>query len=388
MGRSQIFSLRDTASCRDLLGNTASVTVRDNWLLTLSIVDSSSVMDPSSSCPDSCCKPHAHCMRPKNQWSVKDFPHHRPQRAGQSQVRDVSKIARANHERRIWEQNPQRKKYWSQTSSPDKSEHEHHYQQIWVCAKGKLQYRRKEESESWPSYTDAVLQLLLENLRKESDDVILSALLMPYDEYKYLLYLAYPWLQEVEKMSESKPQGAPGMCTWSLKGPAFDQPAAICWEAKSIDSPVHESGGRKEIRSLQCKLCIASKNLNCNAWMHCRIGTRPVHGRPRAIVQKNEEARVIDQAHSLGKRKRPEFDLESEDDEGSEQSVTENDDEPVQHLRSGFVDFVRQLQSQITTLEQETDLLKQENAHLVQSVISLRAGNSASEPCGTSRAAS
>ncbi len=83
--------------------------------------------------------------------------------------------------------------------------------------------------------------------------------------------------------------------------------------------------------------------------MRCWIGTRPVRGRPRAIVRKNEEARVIDQAHSLGKRKHPEFDSESEDDEGSEQSVAENDDEPVQHLRSGFVDFVRQLQSRITT---------------------------------------
>ncbi len=28
----------------------------------------------------------------------------------------------------------------------------------------------------------------------------------PYDEYKYLLYLAYPWLQEVEKMSGRKPR--------------------------------------------------------------------------------------------------------------------------------------------------------------------------------------
>ncbi|PBK69581.1 hypothetical protein ARMSODRAFT_168768 [Armillaria solidipes] len=249
--------------------------------------------------------------------------------------------------------------------------------QIWVCAKGRLGYRRKEESESWPSYTDAVLQPLRENLRKESDDVVLSVLSMPYDEYKYLLYLAYPWLQEVEKTSESKPQGAPGMRTWSLKGPAFDQPCRKCeqagirCEAKSIDSPVHEPGGRKEIRGLRCKLCIASKNLNCNAWMRCWIGTRPVRGRPRVIVRQNEEARVIDAAHSLGKRKRPEFDSESEDDEtGSEQSVAKNDDEPVQRLRCGFVDFVRQLQSRITTLEQE-------NAHLVQYVISLRAGNSA-----------
>ncbi len=122
MGRNQIFSLRDTASCRHLLGNTASVTVRDNWPLTPSIVDSSSVMDPSSSCPDSCRKPRACCMRPKNQWSAKKFPRHRPQRAGQSQIRDVNKIAGADGERRIWEQNPQRKKYWSQTSSPDRSE--------------------------------------------------------------------------------------------------------------------------------------------------------------------------------------------------------------------------------------------------------------------------
>ncbi|PBK79590.1 hypothetical protein ARMGADRAFT_1092995 [Armillaria gallica] len=112
--------------------------------------------------------------------------------------------------------------------------------------------------------------------------------------------------------------------------------------------------------------------------MRCWIGTRPVRGRPWAIVRKNEEARVIDTAHNLGKCKRPEFDSEFEDDEtGSKQSVTENDDEQVQRLRSGFVDFVQQLQSWITTLEQETDLLKQENAHLVQSVISLRAGNSA-----------
>ncbi|PBK69585.1 hypothetical protein ARMSODRAFT_1084874 [Armillaria solidipes] len=211
---------------------------------------------------------------------------------------------------------------------------------------------------------------------------------MPYEKYKYLLYLAYPWLQEVEKTSESKRQGAPGMRTWSLKGPAFDQPCRKCeqagirCEAKSIDSPVHEPGGRKEIRGLRCKLCIASKNLNCNAWMRCWIGTRPVRGRPRVIVRQNEEATVIDAANSLGKRKRPEFDSESEDDEtGSEQSVAENDDEPVQRLRCGFVDFVRQLQSRITTLEQEIDLLKQENAHLVQSVISLRAENSASQNC-------
>ncbi|KAK0436678.1 hypothetical protein EV421DRAFT_1907742 [Armillaria borealis] len=209
---------------------------------------------------------------------------------------------------------------------------------------------------------------------------------MPYEKYKYLLYLAYPWLQEVEKTSESKPQGAPDMRTWSLKGLAFDQPCRKCeqagirCEAKSIDSPVHEPGGRKEIRGLRCKLCIASKNLNCNAWMRCWIGTRPVRGRPRVIVRQNEEARVIDAAIGLGKRKRPEFDSESEDDETrSEQSVAENDDELVQRLRSGFVDFVRQLQSRITTLEQETDLLKQENVHLVQSVISLRAGNSASQ---------
>ncbi|KAK0237070.1 hypothetical protein EDD85DRAFT_790761 [Armillaria nabsnona] len=356
----QKISLRDTASCRDLLGNTTSVTVRDNWPLTPSIIDSSSVMNPLSSCPDSCRKPHACCMRPKNQWLAKDFPRHRPQRASQSQVRDVRKIAGADHERHIWEQNPQRKKNWCQTFGPDKSERE----QIWVCAKGRAGYRRKEESESWPSYTNGVLQSLLENLRKESDDVVLSALSMPYDEYKYLLYLAYPWLQEVEKTSESKPLGAPGTRTWSLKGPTFDQPAGIRCEAKSIDSPVHvEPGGHKEIRGLRCKLCIVSKNLNCNAWMRCWIGTRlfvDVHG------------------PSLGKRKRPKFDSESEDDEtGSEQSVAENDDEPVQRLRSGFVDFVRQLQSRITTLEQETDLLKQENAHLMQSVISLRAGNSA-----------
>ncbi len=116
---------------------------------------------------------------------------------------------------------------------PDKSERElriivkftgcvlkHHCQQIWVCAKGRLGYRRKEESESWPGYTDAVLQSLLENLRKESDDVVLSSLSTPYDEYKCLLYLAYPWLQEVETMSESKPQGAPGMWTWSFKRPS------------------------------------------------------------------------------------------------------------------------------------------------------------------------
>ncbi|KAK0436779.1 hypothetical protein EV421DRAFT_1907838 [Armillaria borealis] len=190
---------------------------------------------------------------------------------------------------------------------------------------------------------------------------------MPYEEYKYLLYLAYPWLQEVEKTSESQPQGAPGMRTWSLKGPAFDQPcrkceqASIRCEAKSIDSPVYEPGGRKEIRGLRCKFCIVSKDLNCNAWMRCWIGTRPVRGRPRVIVRQNEKARVIDAAIGLGKRKRPEFDSESEDDETrSEQSVAENDDEP----------------SRITALEQEIDLLKRENAHLVQSVISLRAGNS------------
>ncbi len=112
--------------------------------------------------------------------------------------------------------------------------------------------------------------------------------------------------------------------------------------------------------------------------MRCWIGTRHVRGRPRVNVRQNEDARAIDAGNSLGKRKRPVFDSESEDDEtGSEQSVAENDGEPVQRLRSGFVDFVRQLQSRITTLEQETDLLKQENAHLVQSVISLRAGNSA-----------
>ncbi|PBK79591.1 hypothetical protein ARMGADRAFT_119456 [Armillaria gallica] len=185
------------------------VTVQDNWPLTPSIVDSSSVMDPSSSCPGSCRKPHACCTRPKNQWSAKDFPHHRPQRAGQSQVRDVNRIAGADRERHVWEQNPQPKKYWSQTSGPDKSERE----QICVCAKGRLGYRRKEESESWPSYTDAVLLSLLENLRRESDDVVLSSLSMPYDEYKYLLYLAYPWLHEVEKTLESKPQGAPGVRT-------------------------------------------------------------------------------------------------------------------------------------------------------------------------------
>ncbi|KAK0189549.1 hypothetical protein F5146DRAFT_1138947 [Armillaria mellea] len=206
---------------------------------------------------------------------------------------------------------------------------------------------------------------------------------MPYEEYKHLLYLAYSWLRGVEKASESKPQGAPGMRTWSLRGPAFDIPCRKCeqagidCEAKSIDSPVHEPGGRKEIRGLRCKLCIASKDLYCNAWMRCWIGTRPVRGRPRVIVPQNEEAEVIDVVNGLGKRKRPEYDSESEDNETqSEQSVAENDDEPVQRLRSGFVDFVRQLQSRITALEQETDLLKQENAHLVQSVNSLRARNS------------
>ncbi|KAK0436683.1 hypothetical protein EV421DRAFT_1102801 [Armillaria borealis] len=342
------------------MGHTASVTDQDNKPLTIqetpSTIDRSSTTDSLSSRLDS---------------------YRQPQRTSQSQLRDDSRKVEADVER---EQNPQRKKYWSQTSGPDKSERE----QIWVCAKGRLGYRRKEESESWPSYTDAVLQPLQENLRKESDDVVLSVLSMPYDEYKYLLYLAYPWLQEVEKTSESKSQGAPGMRTWSLKGPAFDLPcrkceqASIRCEAKSIDSPVYEPGGRKEIRSLRCKLCIASKNLNCNAWMRCWIGTRPVHGRPRVIVRQNEEARVIDAANILGKRKRPEFDSESEDDETrSERSVAENDDEPVQRLRSGFVDFVRQLQSRITALGQEIDLLKQENAHLVQSVISLRAGNSA-----------
>ncbi len=87
-----------------------------------------------------------------------------------------------------------------------------------------------------------------------------------------------------------------------------------------------------------------SKNLNCNSWMSCRIGTRPVRGRPRVIVRQNEEARVIDAGNSLGKRKCPEFDSESDDEKTrSEQSVAENDDEPVQRLRSGFVDFVRQL---------------------------------------------
>ncbi|KAK0447824.1 uncharacterized protein EV420DRAFT_1567789 [Desarmillaria tabescens] len=359
------------------MGNTPSVTVSDSRPLTTDMasdmpgtVDRSSVVDTPTPRPD-------YYSKPKSQHLTKDYPRKHHQTADQNQVHDNRKVVKVYAEKLAGDQNPQRRRYWSQTSGPDMSQRK----QIWFCYKGRLGYRKKEESESWTSYTDAVLRLLLENLRKESDDVVLSALSMPYDEYKHLLYLAYPWLKEVEKTAESSPQGAPGMHTWSLKGPAFDEPCRKCeragvhCEAKSIDCPVHEPGGRQEIRGLRCKQCIMSKDCSCDAWMHCWNGTRPVRGRPRAIMRQNDNDKtdVNTSILTTRKRKRTDFASEYEDDEAlPERSVAENGDEPVQSLRSGVVDFVRQLQCRITALEQEKDLLKQENAHLVQSVVELR----------------
>ncbi len=58
--------------------------------------------------------------------------------------------------------------------------------------------------------------------------------------------------------------------------------------------------------------------------MRCWIGTRPVRGRPRVNVRQNEDARAIDAGNRLGKRKRLQFDSESDDDETrSEQSHRE-----------------------------------------------------------------
>ncbi|KAK0447839.1 uncharacterized protein EV420DRAFT_861849 [Desarmillaria tabescens] len=188
----------------------------------------------------------------------------------------------------------------------------------------------------------------------------------------------------------------------NTQGQAFNQPCHKCeeagvrGEAQALDSPLHdlEAGGRREILCPRCKHCVASETFPCNASMHCWNEAGPAHGKDGTRQHGNEEIdmntlevlHVGDVASSLGKRKRtdPASDPEQEDEDI--QPITT----ALQSLQYSILDFVQQLQSPITSLEQpetvesrntllkqENFLLKQENACLVQAVVDLRAGRSA-----------
>ncbi|KAK0197716.1 hypothetical protein F5146DRAFT_995349 [Armillaria mellea] len=101
---------------------------------------------------------------------------------------------------------------------------------IWNVNKKRLGYRPWDGEETWDDYSDEVLNPLKETLLKETDEVIYAARAMNYGEFHRLLYLAYPWLQSLEKrVRTARRDGPVSISDWSLKAPAFD---------KADDSPL------------------------------------------------------------------------------------------------------------------------------------------------------